>query len=69
LQWHILSFLGTRWAGKDGPTNNDEYMVDYVRKVNSLGGTVSIDVNVSSDGTIYPPHLRQLIAIGKEINR
>jgi alpha-L-fucosidase len=69
LQWHILSFLGTRWAGRDGPTNSDEYMVDYVRKVNALGGTVTIDVNVSADGTIYPPHLRQLIAIGKEIQQ
>jgi len=56
----------SRWAGKDGPTNSDEYMVNYVRKVNSLDGTVSIDVNVSSDGTVYPPHLRQLIAIGKK---
>jgi hypothetical protein len=69
VQWHILSFLGTRWAAKDGPTNSDEYMIDYVRKVNALGGTVSIDVNVSSDGMIYTPHLRQLIAIGKEINK
>ena len=69
LQWHILSFLGTRWAGRDGPTNSDEYMVDYVRKVNALGGTVTIDVNVSGDGTIYPQHLLQLIAIGKEIQR
>jgi alpha-L-fucosidase len=69
LQWHILSFLGTRWAAKDGPTNSDEYMIDYVRKVNSFGGVVSIDVNVSGDGTIYEPHIRQLIAIGKEINR
>jgi hypothetical protein len=68
LQWHILSFLGTRWAAKDGPTNSDKYMVDYVRKVNALGGVVSIDVNVSGDGMIYEPHLRQLIAIGKEIS-
>jgi alpha-L-fucosidase len=69
LQWHILSFLGTHWAAKDGPTHSDQYMIDYVRKVNALGGTVSIDVNVSSDGKIYPPHLRQLIAIGKAVNR
>src|SRR4030042_6467095 len=69
VQWTILSFLGTRWAGQDGPTSSDAYMVDYVRKVNTLGGTVSIDVNVSGDGTIYEPHLRQLIAVGKEINR
>jgi hypothetical protein len=69
LQWHILSFLGTRWAAKDGPTNSDNYMIDYVHKINTLGGVVTIDVNVSADGTIYEPHLRQLIAIGKEISR
>jgi len=69
LQWHILSFLGTRWAAKDGPTNSDEYIIDYVRKVNAFGGVVTIDVNVSSDGTIYPLHLKQLIAIGKEMHR
>ena len=69
VQWHILSFLGTRWAAKDGPTNSDQYMIDYVRNVNSLGGTVSIDANVSADGTFYEPHLKQLIAIGKGINR
>jgi alpha-L-fucosidase len=69
VQWHILSFLGTHWAAKDGPTNSDQYMIDYVRKVNSLGGIVSIDANVSSDGTIYPPHLNQLIAIGKGMNK
>jgi len=69
LQWHILSFLGTRWAGKDGPTNSNKYMIEYVRKVNELGGVVSIDVNVSGNGTIYEPHLRQLIAIGKVSDR
>jgi alpha-L-fucosidase len=69
VQWHILSFLGTQWAAKDGPTNSDQYMIDYVRKVNSLGGTVSIDANVSADGTFYEPHLKQLIAIGKAIKR
>jgi hypothetical protein len=69
VQWHILSFLGTRWAAKDGPTNSDQYVIDYVRKVNSLGGTVSIDANVSADGTFYEPHLKQLIAIGKAIKR
>ena len=69
VQWHILSFLGTRWAAKDGPTNSDQYMIDYVRKVNSLGGTVSIDANVSAAGTFYEPHLKQLIAIGKAIKR
>ena len=65
LQWHILSYLGTSWAAADGPTNSNEYMIEYVRKVNAQGGVVSIDVNVSDDGNIYEPHLRQLIEIGR----
>ena len=69
IQWQILSFLGTHWAAPDGPTNSNEYMIDYIRKVNNLGGVVSIDVNVSPDGSIYQPHLKQLIAIGKAINK
>jgi hypothetical protein len=67
MQWHILSFLGTNWARKDGPTNNDEYMVDYVKTVNAQGGVVTIDVHVSGDGMIYEPHLQQLIDIGRSI--
>ena len=67
MQWHILSFLGTRWAQKDGPTNSDQYMIDYIKTVNVQGGVVTMDVNISFDGKIYQPHLNQLIAIGKAI--
>ncbi len=67
MQWHILSFLGTNWARKDGPTKSDQYMIDYVNTVNAQGGVVTIDVNVSYDGTIYGPHLKQLIEIGRAI--
>jgi hypothetical protein len=67
MQWHILSFLGTNWARKDGPTNNDQYMIDYVKTVHDQGGVVTIDVNVSHDGTIYGPHLNQLIKIRRSI--
>lgn len=67
MQWHILSFLGTRWAGKDGPTNSDQFMIDYIKTVNTQGGVVTMDVNISYDGKIYEPHLKQLIAVGKAI--
>ena len=67
MQWHILSFLGSRWAGKDGPTNSDQYMIDYIKTVNAQGGVVTMDVNISYDGTIYEPQLKQLIEIGKAI--
>ena len=67
MQWHILSFLGSRWAAKDGPANSDQYMIDYIKKVNAQGGIVTMDVNISYDGRIYEPHLKQLIEIGKAI--
>jgi len=63
LQWQILSHLGTRWAKADGPRRSDEWMIDYIRKVHDQGGVVTIDVNVATDGTIYEPHLKQLVAI------
>jgi len=63
LQWQILSYLGTSWAKADGPRRGDAWMIDYIRKVHEQGGVVTIDVNVSADGTIYEPHLQQLIAI------
>lgn len=69
LQWHILSYLGTSWAKADGPRRDDVWMIDYIRKVNQQGGVVTIDVNVASDGTIYEPHLRQLMAIRKAVRR
>jgi len=31
------------------------------------GGVVTIDVNISYDGKIYEPHLRQLLEIGKAV--
>ncbi len=68
LQWHLLSFLGSNWGKKDGPTNSDQYMIDYIKKVNSMGGVVSIDVGINADGGIYQPHLDQLKAIGKAVH-
>jgi len=63
LQWQILSHLGTRWGKADGPRKSDAWMIDYIRQVHAQGGVVTIEVNISSDGTIYEPHLKQLIAI------
>lgn len=67
LQWQILSYLGTAWARADGPRKDDAWMIDYVQKVHQQGGVVTIDVHVASDGTIYEPHLRQLIAIRRAL--
>ena len=64
--WHILSFLG-HLQGEDpykmpyqsngsgwcalGSRYSAEYMRDYVKKVNDLGGVVSIDIAIFRDGS------------------
>ena len=64
--WHILSFLGhlsgadsyklpyqpngSGWWGL-GSRYSAEYMRDYVKKVNDLGGVVSIDIAIFRDGS------------------
>lgn len=65
MQWHILSFMGDYWCRRNGPFKSDEWMIDYIKTVNQQGGVVTIDVSPNLDGTIYAPHLKQLIAIGK----
>ncbi len=69
VQWHILSYLGDWWASPTGPNYTDEWLINYVKKVNRQGGIVSIDVHISWDGTIYEPHLRQLIALGRGLGK
>lgn len=61
-QWHILSFLGENWA-KPGAKYTTSELLDYIRKVTTVGGVVSIDVCLYRDGTIDPVQLEQLRAI------
>jgi len=65
MQWQILSYMGDDWGKRGGPQKSDQWMIDYIRTVNQQGGVVTIDVNLNEDGTIYAPHLKQLLAIGK----
>ncbi len=60
--------MGNRWGAATGPHKSDEWMTNYIRQVNGQGGIVTIDVNISDDGTIYGPHLKQLVAIGTALN-
>ena len=64
--WHILSFLGhvqetdpykmpyqsngSGWCAL-GSRYSAQYMYDYVKKVNDLGGVVSIDIAIFRDGS------------------
>ena len=69
MQWNILSFMGNDWGLQNGPHKSDEWMIDYIKTVNEQGGVVTIDVALNSDGTIYAPHLKQLIAIGRSLRQ
>jgi len=68
-QWHILSLLWYGWNYRIGPCYTDEWLIDYVKRVNQQGGIVSLDAIVSADGTIYEPHLIQLVALGKGLGK
>jgi hypothetical protein len=67
-QSHILSFLGIPnhpaavydgWGAR-GCKYSIEYLMKYVKQVNTLGGVVSMDVCMYRDGRIDPDQLRVL---------
>lgn len=66
LQWHLFAYLGEDWGKAGGPAKSDQWMIDYVRRVNEQGGVITFDVSVV-DGRVHEPHLRQLCAIRKGI--
>jgi len=63
IQWQLAFFLGSLWGNKDPPVHTDSFLVDYVRKVVGGGGVVTIDAGFHFDGSVYKPHLDQLIAL------
>jgi hypothetical protein len=69
VRWHILSYLGDYWGKPSGPNYTADWMIGYIQRVNRQGGMVSMDVNVSWDGTIYEPHLELLRAVGRSWGR
>ena len=63
-QWHILAYLSpTNW-GNPGSKRDGAYMKNYINKVHTNGGVVSIDCCLRRDGSIDPEQLKVL----KEIN-
>ena len=73
-QWHVLSFLGipaqfNDWGnpawGYPGSKYSGKFIADYVHKVNSLGGVVSIDVCTFRDGTIDMGQIEVLKALNR----
>lgn len=78
LQWHILSFLGLptfdgREFGKQGWSNfgckySGKELRNYVDKVNSLGGAVSVEVKIFRNGSLEKGQLETLKCLS-DINK
>ena len=66
VQWHILSYLGNEWAAP-GLRYTPDFMADYIRKCNTNGGVVSIDVCLFRDGSIETSHLESLKGISRRL--
>jgi len=64
----ILTFTGKKW-GSPELRFPDELVIGYTKFINNIGGIVTWDANIQTGGTIHPDALRQLIALGKAIER
>ncbi|WP_171649700.1 discoidin domain-containing protein [Paenibacillus phytorum] len=62
LQWHMLSHLGSGWAGAN-KSFTDTYMVNYINSVNQNQGVVSMDAAIFRNGSLSPDQLNQMKAI------
>ncbi len=71
-QWHILSYLGespdTPWNGwcRPGCRYDGAYMREYVKRVHSRGGVVTVDVILFRDGHLDPAQIGVLSEIGRD---
>ncbi|MDR2761707.1 MAG: alpha-L-fucosidase [Planctomycetaceae bacterium] len=72
-QWHILSFLGISpknislgW-GSPGVCKTKQELAEYIYRVNSLGGVVSIDVLLYRDGEMDRSQLETLKSLRERI--
>jgi hypothetical protein len=62
-QWHTLSYLGTAWAAS-GIRYNASYLGSYISAVNSVGGVVSVDVQLFRNGSMNALQTSVLAAAG-----
>ncbi len=66
VQWHTLSYLGKQWCDA-GLRYDRDWLADYVFKCNTVGGVVSIDVLLFSDGSIERSHLVALQGMNRRL--
>jgi hypothetical protein len=67
-QFQVLTYLGDYWCYGQ-PRYPDALVIEYTQYINSFGGAVTWDVPIGLDGTIPEAFLRQLGALGREIER
>jgi len=63
VQWHLLSYLGIKNWCAPGCRFTGGYMRDYIKKVNELGGVVTIDFYMDSDWRIDKDQMETLRAL------
>lgn len=64
MQLHILSYLGD-WWGEGAPRFTDAWVGSYTRLIRDLGGAVTWDAPIASDGSLPEAFLRQLEAMNR----
>jgi len=65
-QWHIVSYLGSDWKS-DSVRFTKKYLTNYINKVNSLGGVVTVNTALYRNGSIGPDQLAFLKKVSKKI--
>jgi hypothetical protein len=62
IQWNTTIYLGKDW-GQPGLQYSDAEWIEFIKKVNSFGGVMTLDALIRRDGSINPEQLKQLSAI------
>lgn len=65
-QWHIVSYLGTDWKSPE-IRYTKKYMVNYINKVNSLGGVVTVNCALFRNGSIAPAQVEFMKLVSEKI--
>ena len=60
LQNHIFAPLGKTW-GKEDARYSNEYMRDYIKRVNEAGAVVTVNIKVYTDGSLSEPQCKALM--------
>jgi alpha-L-fucosidase len=68
-QIQMLSYLGERWGTGDTPRFKADDVIGWSQKVIDVGGAVTWDVPIRTDGTVAPAFIDQLTAIGNALKR